>query len=126
MLLCQRSISLALTLTNQFILNSLNLLRNIQYSLGGNSSNSSKIFTLEKKMTRIIAVTQPRTSCISLFKKVGILPVPCKYPFSLINLTVNNQEGFQKNSPIHNIKTRNKHLLQRPHDNLSCCQKTTL
>jgi len=35
----------------------------------GNSTNSGKIYTLQKKTIRIMAGTQPRTSCRSLFKE---------------------------------------------------------
>jgi len=39
----------------------------IKYGIifGGDSSNSGKIFTLQKKGVRIMAVAQPRTSCSS-------------------------------------------------------------
>jgi IS1 family transposase len=92
----------------------------------GNSSNSGKIFTLQKKSIRIMVGARPRTPCRSLFKKLEILPVPCQYIFSLMNFTVNNQENFQTNSSIHNSNTRNKHHLHRPNANLSCFQKSTL
>jgi len=39
-----------------------------------NSSNSGKIFTLQKKTVRIIVGKKPRTSCP--LKKLEILPVP--------------------------------------------------
>jgi hypothetical protein len=45
--------------------------------LGGNFSNSGKIFTLQKKIVRIMADAQPRTACRSLFKQLEILPIPC-------------------------------------------------
>ena len=45
--------------------------------LGGNSSNSGKMFTLQKQIIRIMADGQPRTSCRSLFKQLEILPAPC-------------------------------------------------
>jgi IS1 family transposase len=91
----------------------------------GNSSNSKKIFTLQKKIIRIMVGAQPRTPCRSLFKKLEILPIPCQYIFSLINFILNNQEHFQTNSSIHSIDTRNKHHLHRPNANLSCFQKST-
>jgi IS1 family transposase len=92
----------------------------------GNSSNSGKIFTLQKKITRIMVSVRPRTPCRSLFKKLDILPVPCQYIFSLMIFIVNDQEIFRTNSSIHNINTRNKHHLHRPNANLSCFQKSTL
>jgi hypothetical protein len=45
----------------------------------GNSSKSGKIFTLHKKIVRIMAGAQPRTSCRSLFKQLEVLPVPYQY-----------------------------------------------
>ena len=39
----------------------------------GNSSNSKKIFTLQKKMVRIMAGAQHRTLCRSLFKQLETL-----------------------------------------------------
>jgi len=91
----------------------------------GNSSNSGKIFTLQMKITRIMAGAQPRTSCTSLFRQLKILPVPSQYTLSLMSFILNNQEIFQTNSPIHNINTRNKLHLHRPNANLSCFQKST-
>jgi hypothetical protein len=38
--------------------------------LGGNSSYSGKNFTLQKKIIRIMAVAQPRTSCRSIFNQL--------------------------------------------------------
>jgi hypothetical protein len=92
---------------------------------GGKSSNSGKTFTLQKKIFKIMADAQPRDSCISLIKELEILPVPCDSIFSLMNFIINNQENFQTNSSIHNIKRRNKHFLHRPNANLSCFQKST-
>jgi hypothetical protein len=89
----------------------------------GNSSNSGKIFTLQKKTVRIMVVAKPRTSCWSLFKKSEILLVQCQYVFSLMTLIVNNQEYFQTNLSVHSINTRNKHHLHRPIANLTCFHK---
>jgi hypothetical protein len=47
------------------------------------------------------------------------------YILSLMNFTVNNQENFQTNLPIHNINKKNKHHLHTPNANLSCFQKST-
>jgi hypothetical protein len=98
------------------------ILSSMEY-FGGNSSNSKKVLTLQKKIIRIMVGAHPRTSCIRLFKNLEILPVPSQYIYSLINFFVNNQEKFQTNSTIHNINTRNKHHLHRPTVNLSCFQK---
>jgi hypothetical protein len=89
----------------------------------GNSSNNGKIFSLQKKVVRIMAGAQPTTACRSLFKQLEISPVPCQYIFSLMTFIVSNYEHFQTDLSIHNINTRDKHHLCRPNANLSCFQK---
>ena len=91
----------------------------------GVTFNIGKVFTLQKKIIRIVAGTQPKTSCRNLFKEVKILPVPCQYILSLMNLFISNKEIFQTISSVHNINTRNKHHHHRPNANLSCFQKST-
>jgi len=44
--------------------------------LWGNSSYSRKIFTLQKRIIRIMMAAHRRTSCRKLLKKLGILTVP--------------------------------------------------
>jgi len=74
----------------------------------GNSSNSERIFTLQKKIVRIMAAAQPHASCSSLFKQLEILPVPRRSILSLRNFIINSQENFQTYSSIHNINRRKK------------------
>jgi len=88
------------------------------------SSSSGKIFTLQKKMIRIMAGAQPRTSYVSLFKQLEILPVPCQYILSLMSFSINKHEIFKTNSSKHNINTRNKHHLHRLNAKLSCFQRS--
>jgi len=68
-------------------ISNINTLKSIYYAqfhsvikyttiLGGNSSNSRKIFTLQKQIIRCMAGAHPRTSCRSLFKQLEILPIP--------------------------------------------------
>jgi hypothetical protein len=91
--------------------------------LGGNSSNSKIIFTLQKKTVTIIAGVTAGNSCRSLFMRLEILPLPCEYLCTLLYFVVNNQELFQTNSAIHNVNTTKKNYLHRPVSNLSCFQK---
>jgi len=60
----------------------------------GPSSNSDKIFTLQKQIVRIMSGAQPKTSRIQLFKQLEILPVPCHYRLSLMCFIINNQGIF--------------------------------
>jgi len=69
---------------------------------------SGKIFTLQKKIVRIVGGAQPRTSCRNLFKQLEILPVPCHYILSLMNLLLIIMKFFQTNSTVHNINTRHE------------------
>jgi hypothetical protein len=55
---------------------------------------NSKIFTLQKKIFRIMAGAKPRNSCIGLFNRLEISALPCQYIFSLTNSVLNNQEHF--------------------------------
>jgi hypothetical protein len=98
----------------------------IKYGISflGNSSNIGKIFTLQKKIIRIMAGAQLRTSCRSLFIQLEILPVPIQYKFSLMNFIINNQEIFQTNASVLNINVRNKHPLHRPNANLVSFPRT--
>ena len=120
---CRWSISLTLSLSNRFAVHTFVLLYNLEQFFWNNSSNSGKIFTLLKKIIRILAGAQHRTSCRRMFKQLEILSVPCQYIRSLMHFITNNKENFQTNSSIHNINIRNKHHLRRPNANLSCFQK---
>jgi len=64
----------------------------------------------KRKLSRLTAGAQPRTSCSSLFTQLEILPVPCLHILSLMKCIIDNQDIFQINSSIHNINTRNKHI----------------
>jgi hypothetical protein len=91
----------------------------------GNSSDSKKVFTLQKKTVRITVNAKPQTPVREKFKKLQILLRPCEYILSLLNFVMNNQEHFQTNSAVHSVNTRHKHHLHRPAANLPCFQKST-
>jgi hypothetical protein len=91
------------TIRSMVHINNINTIKSIYYSrfhstikygifFGGNSSNSAKMFTLQKKTVRITIGAQPRTSCRSMFKQLEILSLPCKYILSLTNFIIHNQE----------------------------------
>ena len=90
----------------------------------GNSTSTSRIFLLLKKIIRIMMGVLPRWSCSGLFRKLDILTFPCSYVFSLILLVLNNFNNFHTISmKIREINTRNKNHLHRPVVNLSCYQR---
>jgi hypothetical protein len=72
----------------------------------GNSTDSKKVFYIQKKIIRIMAGTKRRASCRELFKKCNILPLVKEFLLSLLSFVVDNIEKFQTNSDIHNIGTR--------------------
>jgi len=53
--------------------------------LWGNSSDSRKIFTLQKRIIRIMKGAHPRTSCRKLLKKLEIPTAPSQYIYSLMS-----------------------------------------
>ena len=103
---------------------SLFLKHGLIFGGGGNSSNSGKIFTLHKKIFRILFGAWPRTSCRSLFKKLQIF-ISSMPIFLLMNFIVINQENIQTNLSVHDINTGSKHHLPRPDANIFCFKKST-
>ena len=57
---------------------------------GGNSSYSKKIFTLQKRIIRIMVGAHPRTSRRRLLRKLEILTVPSQYIYSLMSFFIGN------------------------------------
>ena len=64
-----------------------------------------------------------RTSCRSLFKQLGILPLQSQYIFSLMMFVAKNRELFVINANVHNFPTRLHNDLHLPNANLSVFQK---
>jgi hypothetical protein len=91
----------------------------------GNSTDSKKVFTLQKKTVRIMVGVKPQNSCRGLFKILQILLLPCEYISSLLIFIINNQEHFQTNSAVHSVNTRNNNHLHITAANLICFQKRT-
>jgi hypothetical protein len=89
----------------------------------GNSTDSKKVFYIQKKIFRIMAGTRRRASCGELFKKFNILSLASESLLSLLSFVVDNIETFQTNSDIHNISTKYRHNLHVTNTNLSKCQK---
>lgn len=89
----------------------------------GNSTDSHKIFKLQKRAVRIIAGVRSRESCRPLFNKLKILPLACQYIYVLVNFLLCNRENFEINSTVHSINTRQKNDFHKPSSNLSIYQK---
>ena len=89
----------------------------------GNSSHSSVIFKMQKRVVRIIMGCGCRESCRELFKELKILTLSSQHIFSLFLLVVNNRDYFVSNSVLYNINTRRKNDLHLPQVSLAPYQK---
>jgi hypothetical protein len=72
----------------------------------GNSQQSKKIFTLQKRAIRLIQRLKKTTSCRGYFKKLGVLTFPSLYLFKLLIFIKTNSWQFPKHS--HPYGTRKK------------------
>jgi hypothetical protein len=88
----------------------------------GNSTDSKKVFYIQKRNIRIMAGAKRRASCRELFKKSNILPIASEFLLSL-SFVVDNMEKFQTNSDIDSISTRYRYNLHVPNSNLIKYQK---
>jgi hypothetical protein len=61
----------------------------------GNSTDSKKVFYIQKKIIRIMAGTKRRASYRELFKKCNILPLASTFLLSLLSFVVDNTETLQ-------------------------------
>ena len=75
----------------------------------GNSSYSSVIFKMQKRISSITMGYGYRESCRELFKELKILTLSSQYIFSLLLFIFNNTNYFVSNSLYHTI---NLHLRQ--------------
>ena len=89
----------------------------------GNSTNSKRVFKLQKKAIRIIMGNRNNVSCREVFKLLKILPLPAQYIYSLLIFVVNNRNLFLDNADLYSIKTRNSYNLHTPLPHLTKYQK---
>jgi hypothetical protein len=90
-----------------------------------NSSDSKKVFTLQKRIIRLMIGVKSYNFCRDLFKRLELLTLPGEYTFSLTNFITSNKELLQTNADVHSVSTRYNHYLHKPTANLSCFQKST-
>jgi hypothetical protein len=97
----------------------------ISYSIifWGNSGHSKDIFTIQKRIIRVIMNLKKRDSCSELFKQLNILPLQSQYIFSILIFISKNRNLFKYNSEIHSISTRNNSDLHLPSTTLTLFQK---
>ena len=97
----------------------------MSYSLifWGNSTNSKRVFKLQKQAIRIIMGAKNRDSCRGFFKQLKILPLYAQYIYSLLTFVVNNRKLFLDNAELYTLDTRNSHNLHLPLPHLTKFQK---
>jgi hypothetical protein len=67
----------------------------------GNSTDSNKVFYIQKKIIRIMAGVKSRVSCRKLFRKFNILPLASEFILCLL-FVVENLDKFKRNTDVHN------------------------
>ena len=85
----------------------------------GRSSNTNKLFILQKKIVRIITNSRVRESCRETLKNMQTMTLYSHYIFSLILFTVKNKHLFTPNNEVHKYNTRNNTNLHLPTVNIT-------
>ena len=104
---------------------SLNTLKMIYYSyfhcemtygilFWGHSSDSIKIFRLQKKIIRIMIGCGISVSCRKLFSNLEIIPLLSQYILSLLLFVIRNRNQFLVNSEIYHVDTRHYAYFHQP------------
>jgi hypothetical protein len=91
----------------------------------GTSTDSIKVFKLQKKAIRVMMGCKRSQSCRELFIKLKILPLPSQYIFSLLMFLNKNKDQFTINSQIHHYATRQQSDFHQPTANRAKYQKGT-
>ena len=87
---------------------------NLKYGIicWGNSTNSKKLFTLQKRALRYIAKAKQQDSCKPLFKSLNILTLTSIYILECALFVKKNNDKFIKNKTFRQYVTRNNDGLE--------------
>jgi hypothetical protein len=83
--------------------------------LWGSSPSALKIFKIQKRIIRLIALAGLRTSCRPLFNDLKILPLPCVYMMYAILFIKGHLKDFTLNSDVHCYSTRRRYDIHVPY-----------
>ena len=78
---------------------------------------------MQKRIIRIMMGYKSNQSCRELFIKLGILPLPSQFIFSLLLFLNKNRNHFTVNSAIYQYDTRQQSNFHQPPANLTKYQK---
>jgi hypothetical protein len=101
----------------------LNIIMSYGIIFWGNSSHSSIIFKIQKRVIRTIMGCGYRESCRKLFVELEILPLASQYIFSLLLFVVNNIFYFTPNNVYYDSNTRHRNDLHLPQATLAMYQR---
>jgi hypothetical protein len=87
------------------------------------SSEASKVFTMQKKILRITQNLNPSDTCRNVFTQNHIMTFYSYYIYSLILFASNNKELFDLNIHVHQYNTRNKDNMHLTNMNLAKVKK---
>lgn len=94
--------------------------------LWGNSTDAPTLFTIQKKLIRIIVNIEDTDSCKPHFKELKILTLPCLYIFEMCKFVRNHPEFYNKRQEIQNkISLRHKNRLNLPTSRLKMHSSST-
>jgi hypothetical protein len=80
----------------------------------GSSTESIKVFKLQKRAIRVMMGCKSYQSCRELFTKLRILPLPSQYIFSLLMYLNKNKDQFTVKSQIYHYATRKQSDFHQP------------
>ena len=89
----------------------------------GHSSNTQRVFVLQKRAIRLITGQGNRISCRQIFKQLEILPLKSQYIYSTLLFVSKHNHLFTTNFNTHNIQTRHSDNLHVPSSSLTVFQK---
>lgn len=94
--------------------------------LWGISSQSIRVFRLQKRAIRLIENAGFTDHCKPLFVKFKILPIPSLYIFHTLLEIHKNKNLYQLQSELHNYSTRSGELLRAPRYRLAISARNSL
>lgn len=93
--------------------------------LWGHSPEAIRVFLKQKEVVRILSSVDHRTSCRTLFKRHGILTLPCLYILTCVLYVHSNRSKYVVHSDIHHHNTRHKSDLIPPSHRIKKSQMST-
>lgn len=90
----------------------------------GSSTDSVRLFKLQKRAVRYIVGVNGRTCCRNIFKDLNILTIPCVFIFHLLLLAKTELSNLPSLNNGH-YYTRNQTLLEIPKHNLRLYEKSS-